>query len=250
MLSYFSPWPVHAQWYRDTVPPGHYTFAFAERDLILWHDAHFSTFVLRPGQAKVSEGAGLHLRCYINADGLTQFDATNERAPFEDGTDILVRYVLDTETWVAGPSLSYGSQVSVLLADLMLHHRTDQPERISDGEVIAQSLDSERAVIHVAQPVGIVRLIQLADLRDPSTGRATARRFHVVEAPLDGPRPFASGGALVVGDDGARMYAPDVTRARYTPPLTGADIPELFHELAPRLWADGEPIDTFPEPGL
>ncbi|VEI13563.1 hypothetical protein [Trueperella bialowiezensis] len=239
MLSYFSPWPVHPEWYRDTVPPGHFTFAFPERDLVLWYDVHFSTAVLRIGQPNIDDAGGLQFRCYTNADGLTQFDATNKLVPFEEGSDIVVRYVLDTESWVAGPSLDYGSQISVLLADLMLKHRTDRPATIGPGAVRLQGLDGERFVAHVGLPGGVLRLLHVAD-DGAQPGGSGARLFQVVEAPLDGPHAHA-GGALVVAENGVRMYVPDVSRGRFTPPLTGDAVPHVFHELAPILWAGMDP---------
>ncbi len=248
MLSYFTPWPVHEDWYLDTVPPGHFTFSFDNRDLLLWYDSLVSEAVLRIDQPILSIGEGLQFSCYINNDGLTQFDATNVLKPFEEGMDVLIRYVLDTESWVAGPSLDYGSQVSILLADLMLKHRKDKPRRLTAGEIVAQPLDPGRAVVHVCVPEGMIRLLQVEDCNDPDTGDLKARRLFVYSAPSDGPDPRAHGGALVVDSSGARSYTPDVIEGRFDPPLTGDGVPVLFHDLAPRLWADGGPIDTLPEP--
>lgn len=242
MLSYFTPWPVHPEWHLDTVPPGAFTFDVDERTLHMWTEPLFSERVLQIGQSNTDTSEGLNFRCFTNADALTQFDATYWLEPFENGSDIIMRYVLDTEAWIAGPSLGHGSRVAVLLADLMLRHRKDRPRRLALNEVAVEPFGSDQAVVHVCQPDGVIRLIHVADETNPETKSAVARRFQIITAPLDGPHWGRPDGSIVVDARGVRFYEPNVEAGRFVCPLMADDVPRVFHDLAAMLWNDGEPI--------
>lgn len=239
MLSYFTPWPVHPDWHIDTVPPGVFTFDFDDRSLHMWTEPLFSDAVLRVGQPNVDTGEGLSFTCFTNSDGLTQFDAVNRLAPFEDGQEIIMRYVLETEAWIAGPGLGHGSQVAVLLADMMSKHRKDQPRRLARDEIAVDAIGSDHAAVHVCLSDGVIRFLHVADQAD---GEASARRFQVIDAPLDGPYWWQVGGAIVVDERGVQLYQPNVAAGEFSPALTGDDVPGLFHDLAATLWNDGEPL--------
>ncbi|MDP9806556.1 hypothetical protein J2S70_001138 [Trueperella bonasi] len=241
MLSYFTSWPVHPEWYLDTVPPGTFTFNFDNRAFHMWAEPLFTEEILRIGQPNVDTGEGFIFTCYTNADGLTQFDAAFRLEPFEDGSELIMRYVLDTETWIAGPTLGHGSQVAVLLADMLARHHKDKPRALAVGEVAIETFGADHVVVHVCLPDSVMRLIHVGDHVEAESGTVFARRFQVVRAHLDGPLGEA-GGSLVVDDQGVRKYCPDVDTGQYMRPRLGEEVPQLLRDLAPRLWNGGEAL--------
>ena len=234
---HFWPWPIEGVSPRPPVAPGLIEVVVERRLVQFWFDPDVSADLVMLGSSELGTGFGPLYSVFTNDEGEAQFDGTLEREPFSFDTDILARYLIRSGTWLAGPHPGPYEEVTTALAVALTSAMTTTPERLDPGQVRVDDRGAEAPIVHLADERGIVRLLPLREETDPNTDDLLSRLYHVVGAPSAGDASDAlwfEGGYLAVDSSG--MYlTPSISRAPFTAPLTGQDIPAPIRELGPVL---------------